>query len=85
LPTLTANDAAASSMTEIYGSSNPPPSGGPGGSSNGSCLLLCGIFPAVSTSTWLFVVGGLGGFVGSLALLTIRARANLASKKQGMK
>jgi hypothetical protein len=89
LPTLTANDAAASPMTEIYGSSNPPPSGGSGGasggSSNGSCLLLCGILPVLSTSVWLLVVGGLMGFVGSLALLTIRARANLGSKKREMK
>ncbi len=87
LPALTANDAAASSMTEIYGSSNPPSggSGGSGGSSNGSCLLPCGIFPTASTSTWLLVVGGLIGFVGSLALLTVRARASLASKKRKMK
>jgi hypothetical protein len=88
LPTLTANDAAAAPMTEVYGPSNPPPSGGSGGSggsSNGSCLLLCGIFPTVSTSTWLLVVGGLIGFVGSLALLTVRARASLVSKKRKMK
>src|SRR6267143_2870089 len=87
LPTLTSNDAAALSMTEIYGLLNPPPSGGSSGGSgngsNGSCLL-CGTFPSLSTSMWLLVVGGLMGFVGSLTLLTIRARANLASPKRKM-
>jgi len=97
LPTLTANDAVASSMTEIYGSSTPPPSGGsgggagggsggsPGGSgsgSSGNCLLLCGTFSALSTSMWLLVMGGLMGFVGSLTLLTIRTRANLGRAKR---
>jgi hypothetical protein len=94
LPTLTANDAAASSMTEIYGSSTPPPSGGSGGGSggssgsgsgsNGNCLLLCGTFPALSTSMWLLVMGGFMGFVGSLTLLTIRARANMSRAKRRM-
>jgi hypothetical protein len=55
--------------------------GGSGGSSNGGCLL-CGTFPAISTSTWLLLVGGLLGFVTSLALLTIKARANLAHTKR---
>jgi hypothetical protein len=55
--------------------------GGSGGSSNGGCLL-CGTFPALSTSTWLLLIGGLLGFVTSLALLTIKARANLAHTKR---
>ena len=95
LQTLTANDAAASPMTEIYGSSTPPPSGGSGGGSsgssggsgsgsNGSCLL-CGTLPSLSTSMWLLVVGGLMGFAGSFALLTIRARSNLGHAKRRMK
>ena len=50
--------------------------GGSGGSSNGGCLL-CGTFPGISTSAWLLLIGGLLGFVPSLALLTIKARANL--------
>src|SRR3989441_7309578 len=50
--------------------------GGSGGSSNGGCLL-CGTFPGISTSAWLLVIGGLLGFVPSLALLTVKARANL--------
>jgi len=55
--------------------------GGSGGSSNGGCLL-CGTFPALSTSTWLLLTGGLLGFVSSMALLTIKARANLAHTKR---
>ena len=76
LPTLTANDAAAAPMTDIFGSSNPP--GGAGEGSGGGCLL-CG-----STSTWLLVVGGLLGLIGSLVLLTIRARAKLARTRRRM-
>ena len=91
MPTLTSNDAAALSMTEIYGSSTPPTSGGTGGGSgggsgsgsNGNCLL-CGTFPSLSTSMWMLVVGGLVGFVGSLTLITIRTRANLARTKRKM-
>jgi hypothetical protein len=82
LPTLTANDAAASPITEIYGSSTPPP-GGSGGNSNGNCLL-CSPFPGISNSVWLIVIGGLIGLVASLALLTIRARANLGRSKGTM-
>ena len=48
---------------------------GSGGSSNGGCLICT--FPGISTSAWLLVIGGLLGFVPSLALLTIKARANL--------
>jgi len=55
--------------------------GGSGGSSNGGCLL-CGTFPALATSTWLLLTGGLLGFISSLALLTIKARANLAHTKR---
>lgn len=58
--------------------------GGSGGSSNGGCLL-CGTFPAISTSTWLLMMGGLLGFVTSLALLTIKARANLKHTKRRLK
>jgi hypothetical protein len=89
LPTLTSNDAAASPMTEVYGSSTSPPgsSGGgsttSGGGSNGSCLL-CSPFPGISNSVWLIVIGGLVGLVASLTLLTIRARRNLASAKRPM-
>src|SRR2546426_1017059 len=55
--------------------------GGSGGSSNGGCLL-CGTFPAISTSMWLLMTGGLLGFVASLALLTIKARGNLERTKR---
>src|SRR5207245_11601384 len=49
IPTLTSNDAAASSMTEILGSSTPSGGSGggsttSGGGSSGSCLL-CSPFP----------------------------------------
>jgi len=83
LPTLTSSDAAASPMSEIYGTSTPPPptTSGSGGSSSGGCLL-CGTFPAISTSMWLLVAGGLLGFVASLALLTIKARANSEHTKR---
>ena len=50
--------------------------GGSGGGSNGGCLL-CGTFPGISTSAWLLLIGGLLSFVTSLALLTVKARANL--------
>src|SRR2546426_11933615 len=50
--------------------------GGSGGSSNGGGLL-CGTLPGISTSAWLLLIGGLLGFVPSLALLTVKARANL--------
>lgn len=74
LSTLTTNDAAAASMTEIFGASTPPPPGGSGGS-----CFLCG-----STSMWLLVIGGLLGLIGSLVLLTIRARAKLARNRRRM-
>ena len=55
--------------------------GGSGGGSNGSCAL-CGIFPKISTSIGIFVVGGLLGLVGALAVLTVRARAGLERTKR---
>jgi hypothetical protein len=63
-----------------------PQGGGSGGSggSNGGCLL-CGIVPRLSTNAWLLVIGGLMGLVTSLAVLTIKARANLERTKRTMK
>ena len=90
LPTLTSNDAAASSMTEVFGSSTPPSGGSGGGStasgggSSGSCLL-CSPFPGISSTVWLIVIGGLVGLGASLTLITIRAQANLARTKRTMK
>jgi hypothetical protein len=55
--------------------------GGSGGGSNGSCFY-CGIFPTVSNSIVLLVIGGLLGLITSLALLTIRARASLERTKR---
>jgi hypothetical protein len=49
--------------------------GSSGGGSNGT-------FPAISTSTWLLLIGGLLGFVTPLALLTITARANSQHTKR---
>lgn len=69
----TVNDKAAS------GSSG----GGSGGGPSGGCFL-CGTFSAISTSMWLLVIGGLLGLIGSLVLLTVRARANLARTKRRM-
>ena len=86
LPTLTSNDAAASSMTELFGSSTPPSGGGStasGGGSSGSCLL-CSPLPGISNSVWLIVIGGLVGLAASLTLITIRAQANLARTKRTM-
>jgi len=57
--------------------------GGSGGSSNGGCLL-CGVFPTISTSLGLLLIGGLLGIVASLALLTIKARASLEQTKRRM-
>jgi PKD repeat protein len=61
----------------------PPGGGSPGGSggSPGGCLL-CGTFPAISSSMWLLLIGGLLGLVTSLALLTIKARASLEHTKR---
>jgi hypothetical protein len=89
LPTLTSNDAAASPITEIYGSSTSPPGGSgrgstaSGGGSSGSCLL-CSPFPGIANSVWLIIIGGLVGLTASLTLLTIRAQANLARTRQMM-
>jgi len=55
--------------------------GGSGGGSSGSCAL-CGIFPKISTSIGILVVGGLLGLVGALAVLTVRARASLERTKR---
>jgi PKD repeat protein len=61
----------------------PPGGGSPGGSGGtpGGCLL-CGTFPAISSSMWLLTIGGLLGLVTSLALLTIKARASLEHTKR---
>jgi len=61
----------------------PPGGGSPGGSGGapGGCLL-CGTFPAISSSMWLLMIGGLLGLVTSLALLTIKARASLEHTKR---
>ena len=89
LPTLTSNDAAASSMTEIFASSTPPPGGSGGGStasgggSSGNCPL-CSPFPGISSTVWLIVIGGLVGLAASLTLITMRAQANLARTKRTM-
>jgi PKD repeat protein len=58
-------------------------SGGSGGS-NGGCVL-CSIVPHISTNMWLLVIGGLMGLVASLALVTIKARANLERTKRRMR
>jgi PKD repeat protein len=61
----------------------PPGGGSPGGSGGTpSGCLLCGTFPAVSSSMWLLMIGGLLGLVTSLALLTIKARASLEHTKR---
>jgi PKD repeat protein len=61
----------------------PPGGGSPGGSGGtpGGCLL-CGTFPAISSSMWLLMIGSLLGLVTSLALLTIKARASLEHTKR---
>jgi hypothetical protein len=59
-------------------------SGGGSGSGSGGGCLLCGTFPVLSSSMWLLVLGGLLGLIGSLVLLTIRARAHLGRTKRRM-
>ena len=49
--------------------------------SSRSCPL-CGIFPVISSSVGLLIVGGLLGLIASLILLTIRARATLERTKR---
>jgi hypothetical protein len=71
----TVSDKAAS------GGSSGGSGGSSGGGSSGGCLL-CNTLPVLSTSMWLLVIGGLLGLVGSLVLLTIRARANLARTRR---
>ena len=58
--------------------------GGSGGGSNGSCSF-CGIFPRISTTMSLLLIGGFIGLLASLALLTIRARATLEQTRRRMK
>jgi len=58
-------------------------SGGSGGS-NGGCVL-CSIVPRMSTNMWLLVIGGLMGLVASLAIVTVKARANLERTKRRMR
>ena len=56
--------------------------GGSGGSSNGSggsnggCSFCLGL-PSLSSSIWLLILGGTLGLLGSLGLVTARARARL--------
>jgi len=70
------------SSQTVSGKSASGGSGGGSGSSGG--CLLCGTFPVLSTSMWLLVIGGLFGLIGSLVLLTVRARANLARTRRRM-
>jgi hypothetical protein len=58
--------------------------GGSGGGSNAGCTL-CGIFPRISTTIGLLVVGGLLGLVSTLAVITIRARGSLERTKRRMR
>jgi hypothetical protein len=83
--TETVQDSSTPSKTATSSQTvnNKAGSGGSGGGSGGGCLL-CGTFPILSTSMWLLVVGGLLGLIGSLVLLTIRARANLGRSKRRM-
>jgi PKD repeat protein len=69
---------------QVYRAAPAPPggsTGGSGGGSNRGCPL-CGTFPAISSSMWLLLIGGLLGLVASLALLTIKARASLEHTKR---
>ena len=83
LSTLTANDAAASTMTELFGASaSPPPlssQGGSGGSSGSGEIL------GLPTNLWLILAGGLIGLVGSLTILTFRARARLEHSRNRLR
>ena len=58
--------------------------GGSSGGSNGSCTL-CGIFPRIPTTIGLLVVGGFLGLISTLAVITIRARANLERTKRRLR
>jgi hypothetical protein len=58
--------------------------GGSSGGSNGSCTL-CGIFPRIPTTIGLLVVGGFLGLISTLAVITIRARANLEQTKRRLR
>jgi hypothetical protein len=74
---------ATSSQTVNNKAASGGSGGSSGGGSSGGCLL-CGTFPVLSTSMWLLVMGGLLGLIGSLVLITIRARANLGRAKRRM-
>jgi hypothetical protein len=76
LSTLTTNDAAASSTTEIFQSSTSQPPLSPGGSS--------GTYLGLSDTLWLIIIGVLVGLIASLTLVTIRARAKLHRARQSM-
>jgi hypothetical protein len=59
-------------------------SGGTNGGANSKCLS-CAILPALSSTTGLFVIGGLLGLVASLALVTIRAKSDLEHARRRVK
>jgi PKD repeat protein len=65
------------------GGSNGGSSGTSGGT-NSKCLS-CVILPALSSTTGLFVIGGLLGLVASLALVTIRAKSDLEHARRRVK
>ena len=74
LPNLTANDAAATVMTENFGPATSQP---PNSSSGGTSGLL-----GLSNSLWLIIIGGLIGLVASLTLIMARARMKLKRARE---
>ena len=72
LSTLTTNDAAAATMTEMFGPPASHPPGSPGGSSGSSGTLL-----GLSDTIWFAIIGVLLGLVVSLAIVMTRARSKL--------
>src|SRR5881397_89199 len=72
------------------GGSNGGSNGGSGGSNNGSggsngaCSFCLGL-PPLSFSFWLLILGGSVGLLGSLGLVTARARAKLRHAKERLR
>ena len=77
LPTLTTNDPAAATMTEMFGPSTSQPPSSTGGPSGSSGTLL-----GLSDTIWYAIIGALIGLVVALAVVMVRARGRLRRARE---
>jgi len=83
--TLTTTDQAGKASVESEQLSITPSSTPPGQPPSGGICLTCIAPTGVSTSLWLLVVAGLTGIVSSIALYTLKARAELTAARRRMR